>query len=167
MPQKLLKRLMPAKQKLMSNSSIQYLGNWILNANVWHFNRRSASRAVLIGIFWAFFPFPMQMIFAAIVCIYMRANLPLTMAFVWITNPFTAVPVFYATYRFGAMILGLPVNESFEFSMEEFSVIWRPLLLGSIICGVSLSAIGYTVVDFLWRWRTIKRWEKRREKSKL
>ena len=168
MPKKLLKKFMPANDKVLHSKSMQYISEHILRAHVWHLNRRSASRAALIGLFFAFVPVPMQMIFAAIVCIYMRANLPLTLAFVWITNPITAAPIFYATYKVGAVLLGLPTYEfEFEFEMnmdglgEVFSLIWKPLFLGSFLTGTAVAAIGYTTIDFLWRWKTIQRWHHR------
>lgn len=41
----------------------------------------------------------------AILC---RVNLPISVALVWITNPLTMPPMFYAAYYLGAHLLGLP-----------------------------------------------------------
>lgn len=169
MPKKALKRLMPRQEKVMKGKSMQLIAEWLHKANVWHFSRRYASRAVLIGIFCAFIPLPMQMFVAAITCILVRANLPLCMVCVWITNPLTIAPIFYATYRLGTVILDIPPSD-FEIQLtmgwaeQELERIWKPLLLGSFICGTALSAIGYTMVDLLWRWSTVKRWQHRHRK---
>lgn len=186
MPKKFLKRFMPANDKFMQSRSMQFINNRVLNASVWHLTRRSASRAALIGLFFAFVPLPMQMVLAAIGCIYARANLPLAIAFVWLTNPLTTAPVFYATYKLGAMIMGLPAQEfdlqfelgsfseavnrilqlDFDFFLSFFkkflSISWQPILLGSILSGIAFGAIGYTLIDLLWRWKTVQRWRKRR-----
>jgi uncharacterized protein (DUF2062 family) len=169
MPKKFLKRFMPANDKFMQSRSMQFINNRVLNASVWHLTRRSASRAALIGLFFAFVPLPMQMVLAAIGCIYARANLPLAIAFVWLTNPLTTAPVFYATYKIGAEIMGIPAlefNPAGDINLgalgELLDLIWRPVLLGSVLVGLASGAIGYTLIDLLWRWKTVQRWRKRR-----
>ena len=172
MPKKFLKKFMPANDKIMHSRSMQFISEQVHKAHVWHLNRRSASRAALVGLFFAFVPIPMQMILAAIFCIFMRANLPLSIAFVWITNPVTAAPIFYATYKIGAYLLGLPTHE-FELELNwawltaKLSLIWKPLFLGSLLTGIALAAIGYTTIDFLWRWTTVQRWHLRQKKRQL
>ena len=157
---------MPDNDKVLHNKSLQFISEQISKAHVWHLNRRSASRAALIGLFFAFAPIPLQMVFAAIFCIYLRANLPLTLVFVWITNPITVAPIFYATYKIGAFILDVPTYE-FEIEMnmawlsEKLTLIWKPLFLGSFLTGIAVAAIGYTTIDFLWRWKTLQRWHNR------
>lgn len=170
MPRKVLKRLMPKQEHVMDNKSMQLISDWLHKANVWHFNRRYASRAVLIGVFCAFIPLPMQMLIAAIICIFVKANLPLSIVCVWITNPLTIAPIFYSTYRLGAFMLDVPTTDfdielSSAWVRAEFIRIWQPLLLGSFTCGAALSAISYTTVDLLWRWSAIKRWERRQHRS--
>lgn len=172
MPKKLLKKFMPANDKIMHNHSMQIISEQIKKAHVWHLTRRSASRAALIGLFFAFIPLPMQMALAAICCIYMRANLPLALAFVWITNPITSAPIFYATYKIGAFLLDSPTYHlDLELSMSElgetFVLVWKPLLLGSLLTGTALAAIGYTLIDFLWRWKTIQQWRHRNKRNRF
>lgn len=150
----------------MQGGAMRFFNEWIHKAHVWHLNRRSATRAVMIGLFFAFIPLPIQMFFAIFACIYLRANLPLSIAFVWLTNPLTMAPVFYATYRVGAILLDMPIQDfAFEMSWEwlaaKFAQVWKPLFLGSVVCGTAAAAIGYTVVDLLWRRHTLKRWHNR------
>lgn len=166
MPKKFLSRFMPHPHKLKNGHSLRILGERIHDAPIWHLNRRSASRAVLIGLFFAFMPIPFQMLPAALFCILVRANLPLTIASVWVTNPLTIGPAFYIAYKIGALLLDVPVHaDAFQLSWEwlnsRFHVIWKPLLLGSFICAVALSGIGYTLVDLLWRRHTLRRWHHR------
>lgn len=166
MPKKTLNRWMPDAQKLRNNPMLHKLGDSFHHAAIWHMNRRSASRAVMIGLFCAFLPIPMQMLPAVILCIAARANLPLAIGCVWLTNPLTIGPVFYATYKIGAILLDMPVHaNTFHLSMDwfidRFSFIWKPLLLGSLLCGTGIAAIGYTLVDLLWRRHTLRRWRNR------
>jgi hypothetical protein len=167
MPKKMLKRFMIAEEKLMQNNTLRYVSNSILQHNVWHLNRRSAGRAVLIGLFFAFLPIPFQMVPAALFCILLRANLPLSIALVWITNPITTPPILYAAYKIGAFLLGVETikfHMNFTWVMDSVHLMWKPLLLGCLLMSVSFASIGYTIIDLLWRWTTIKRWNLRRKK---
>ncbi|NRB41165.1 MAG: DUF2062 domain-containing protein [Pseudomonadales bacterium] len=171
MPRKALKRIMPNKDQVMQGKSMQLISALLHRSGVWHFNRRYAARAVLIGVFCAFIPLPMQMFIAAIICILVKANLPLSIACVWITNPLTIAPIFYTTYRLGAFILDVPVSDfeielSVRWAQEELGRIWKPLILGSVICGTAFSALAYTTVDLLWRWSTVKRWQNREHRHR-
>lgn len=166
MAKKFLKRLSPSVHKVKGHSTLQLLGKRIHDAPIWHLNRRSASRAVMIGLFFAFMPIPFQMLPAAIVCIFARANLPLALVCVWITNPLTIAPIFYITYKLGALLLDVPIHDvefqlSWQWMSARIGYLWRPVLLGSAICGTAAAAIGYTLVDLLWRRHTVHRWHQR------
>ena len=166
-----LKRFIPDEDKLKEVPAIRACLSITQKAHVWHFNRRSASRAALIGLFCALIPLPIQMFFAIILCIWSRAHLPLAIGIVWLTNPLTMAPVFLATYHFGAFLLNQPTI-GFEFEMSwswvetQFKLIWQPLLLGSVVTGGILACIGYTIMEVTWRHQTIKRWRLRQANNK-
>lgn len=167
MAKRFLQRFMPKKSKLQESKSFRFLDRWLHKADVWHFNRRYAARGVLIGMFFAFIPLPTQMLFACIGCIFARANLPLAIACVWITNPLTMGPVFYACYRLGAFLMNEKISavqelQTADWFSNNFHAVIEPLFLGSLICAVLFSAVGYTLVDILWRWHTVKKWHNRR-----
>jgi uncharacterized protein (DUF2062 family) len=48
-----------------------------------------------VGLFCAFIPVPFQMLLAAPSAIIFSANLPVSIALVWITNPITMPPIFF------------------------------------------------------------------------
>ena len=166
MPKHLIKRLTPDTEKVRSHKYLRIFGSLLHDPSLWHVNRRSVAMAFANGLFWAMMPIPFQMVAAAAGAILLRANLPISVALVWLTNPLTMPPIFYATYRIGAFLLGAPpVAGSAEFSLEylehSLSVIWAPLLLGSIVTGMVLGALGYAVLRLLWRQNTLKRWHAR------
>jgi uncharacterized protein (DUF2062 family) len=145
-------------------------GELLHDSNLWHMNRRSVSGAFAVGLFWAFVPIPFQMIGAAATAIAARVNLPISVALVWITNPITIPPMFYSTYLVGAWLLNVPPqNLEFELSIEwmaeYLSGIWQPLLLGSLLCGIVASILGYIIIRGLWRWHIICNMRKRKERS--
>lgn len=156
MPKKLIKRYMPDHQKIREHKSLRFLGSLIHEPRLWHFNRRSVSGAFAVGLFAAFIPLPSQMAIAAAAAIPFRVNLPISVALVWVTNPITMPPIYYALYRLGAWVLGSPVahvpfEASAQWVIAEMATIWKPFLVGSLIAGVTCSALGYFLVSTLWR----------------
>lgn len=169
MARKLFKRISPPKETLQNHKYLRHLGSWLHNENLWHLNRYSASMAVFIGLFVAFLPIPMQMLVAACLAIYLHCNLPVSVALVWVSNPVTMVPIWYAGYQLGAFLLDTPVREiNLDMSLDEltheFSYIWKPLWTGCIISGLFFASLGYWVVRILWRLHVQWKWHKRQAK---
>jgi len=147
------------------------VGKYLREPELWHLHRRSVSGAVFIGLFCAYLPIPFQSLLAALLAIATRCNLPLSVSLVWITNPITIPPMFYFAYRLGAWLLGIEVevasiNLSWEWVSGQFSVIAKPLLLGSLVCGWVAGITGYIFVRVSWRLHVLQRWQERRERRK-
>ncbi len=144
------------------------LGESIHQPGVWSMNRRSVTKAFAIGLFCTWIPFPLQTVMAALLAVYYRAYLPLSVALVFITNPITIPPMFYFAYRLGSLLLGIepqdvPMDLSWEWLTTTLAHIWQPLLFGCLILGILSSAIGYFVINTIWKKNTKKRWQERRE----
>ena len=172
MPRAFFKRHLPSPASLAGRGGLGILGSAIADPELWHLNRRSVSSAFAVGLFLAFLPFPSQMLLAAAAAIVLRCNLPLSVALVWITNPLTIPPMFYFTYKLGTLILGVPPRvEGIELSLEwlvaQAGLVWKPLLVGSLLCGVAAGGTGYFVSGWLWRRQVIQRWERRRALRRL
>ncbi|OMH25261.1 DUF2062 domain-containing protein [Motiliproteus sp. MSK22-1] len=166
MPRRFIKRHMPNEAKIKEHPHLRKLGKHLHEPNLWHLNRNSVSLAFLVGIFCAFLPIPMQMIVAAVLAILLRCNLPIAIGLVWITNPITMPPIFYFAYRVGSFLLDSPATElemelSMEWLSQGFSNIWWPLLFGSLVCGVVLSALSCLLIRFLWALHVGHNWRKR------
>lgn len=167
-----LNRYILSPEKIQHSKSLRFLGDSVNKPNLWHLNRHSVARAFAIGLFWAMIPMPMQMLAAACVAIPLRANLPLSIGLVWITNPVTTPPVFYANYKFGAWLLGTPAIQmpdsiTVAWFFEVAASHWQPLYFGSLIMGVLLSIIGYFGVKYYWQWKVGRTWMKRRRERAL
>ncbi|GAB4507830.1 MAG: DUF2062 domain-containing protein [Sulfuricaulis sp.] len=168
MAKKLIRRYLPDPHKIRDHKHLRLFGTLLHDPNLWHLNRRSASGAFAVGLFMAFMPMPFQMIPAAGLAILFHVNLPIAIALVWITNPFTIAPVSYFCYYLGAWILGTPVHAvEFEISWEWISTelirIWKPFLLGSLLVSSVSAAAGFFGIRALWRWHVIRDWEKRKK----
>lgn len=156
MSKKLLQRFIPHPEKIKAIKALEFLGEKLHRPNLWHLNRRSVSMAFSIGL-WAMYtpPLPWQMAIAGVLAIYFNANLPIAVALVWITNPVTWLPMYYAAYKVGSWVLG---QGSFQFeqfsqlfSIEKVLELGTPLLLGCFILMNTGAVLGYTVAQFLWR----------------
>jgi uncharacterized protein (DUF2062 family) len=133
--------------------------------NLWHSTGSVSGRSLSDVL--AFAPIPFQMIPSAATAIWLRVNLPISVALVWITNPFTMAPVFYFNYKLGAWLLRQPAQDvSFEFTLDwftqQFAAIWQPFFLGSFVVSVLASAAGYWAMRGFWRLQTVRQWERRK-----
>lgn len=171
MPKKFIKRYLPTPEKVQSIESLRFLGDVLHEPNLWHINRHSVSRAVLIGIFLSFVPMPFQMLAAALMAIWFNANLPLSVVLVWISNPLTMPPMFYFNYKVGAWILDRPVL-AFEFQLswswlsDRLMDIGVPLYVGSLVVATIAGCSAYLVIQFLWRRKIRTDWQVRRDAKK-
>ncbi len=167
MPKNFIKRISPDHQKLKEHKHLQIFGKLLHDPNLFHANRRSISGAFAVGLFCAFIPVPFQMVIAAALAILVRVNLPISIVLVWISNPITMPPMFYACYMIGAWVLQVPPSPfEFELSWQWLSnsldAIWQPFLLGCFIAGSLSSMLGYLGMRMLWRYSLIKRWQQRK-----
>jgi len=168
MPKDFIKKYRPDPDSIKQNKSFAFLGSVLHEPNLWHLNRHCVTKAFAIGLFWGCIPMPFQMVAAALCAIRLNANLPLSVALVWFSNPVTMPPIFYAEYLIGAWLLNKPAmgfeyELSVEWIMSQLYDIGIPMYLGSLVCGIVFAAIGYFVVGYLWRRSVIKRWVKRAE----
>ena len=169
MPKKTIKRLMPDHHTIKNHKHLQIFGDLLHNANLWHLNRRSVSKAFAVGLFFAFIPVPFQMILAAGIAIIVHANLPLSVALVWITNPLTMPAIFYFCYLVGTWILGASTKEfvfeaSWQWVSNSLSTVGPSFLLGCGVLACVFAFIGYFGIQALWRYSVRKEWDKRSQK---
>lgn len=166
MPKKLIKRFMPSSQSIKDNKHLKVFGNLLHNPHLWHMNRHSVAKAFAVGLFFAFIPVPFQMVLAAGTAILVHSNLPLSIALVWITNPFTMPVIFYACYIVGSWLIGETTQEfnfeaSWQWVVDSLSTIGPAFLLGCGVLAVTFAILGYFIIQGLWRYSVIKAWKKR------
>lgn len=144
------------------------MGPLLRDPNLFHINRFSIASSFFIGLFCAFLPVPGQMLIAALLALLFRTNLPVAISLIWISNPLTIAPMFLFAYGVGVTLLGHPethftIELSWDWAMAQGSAIWLPLLTGSLICGLISGILGYLTILFLWRWKVINNWERRKK----
>jgi uncharacterized protein (DUF2062 family) len=169
MPKKLFLRLMPDHQKIKNNKHLKIFGALLHNTNLWHLNRRSVSKAFAVGLFFAFMPVPFQMVLAAGFAIIVHANLPLSIALCWISNPLTIPAIFYSCYVVGTWVVGVPTRKftfeaSWQWLVESVSTIGPAFIIGCGVLGIIFSILGYLTINIIWRLSVAKKWKKRQAK---
>ncbi|AIL12724.1 hypothetical protein IM40_03000 [Candidatus Paracaedimonas acanthamoebae] len=128
-------------------------------------NRHNVAGGVAIGLFVNFLPIPLQILWASLLCVYFKTNLPVAVALTWINNPFTFIPINYFLYKVGLFVLNeapqlltLP-----EFKLEiahlmtffEHFISWaltlgKPYILGVFIVSFASGTLGYLLTFLLW-----------------
>ncbi len=167
MPKRLIKKYTPDPQTIKEHKHLQIFGSLLHDPKLWHFNRKNISGAFAVGLFCAFVPIPFQMVLAALCAIVFRVNLPVSVALVWVSNPITMPPLFYAAYKFGAWILG-QTPEDFDFVLSwswlfhQLELIWQPFLLGCFLFGIISAGVSFCVIRLLWARHIRKQWRQRR-----
>lgn len=167
MAKKLFQRYMPDPAKIRQIESLRFLGDKLHSPNLWHINRRSVANAFACGLFAMYTPpLPWQMIIAGLLAVMFEANIPIAVSLVWITNPFTWIPMYYFAYWVGAELLGREpfVFSAFShlFSLETAWELGAPFLLGCLILMVLGAVLGYFGIHAFWRWSVQRHWDERK-----
>ena len=167
MPRELLKRYMPSPDRIKRSKSLRFMGTILHDPNLWHITRHSVARAMACGLFVAMLPIPMQMLVSGFFAVLIRANLPISVGLVWLTNPITMPPVFFAQYKIGTLLLGtpersMPMELSLTWLSSEIQHIWQPMLAGSLLTAVVLASIGYFGTLLYWRFWVSRNWKRRK-----
>jgi len=118
-------------------------------------NRKMVARAVLVGMFIAMIPMPMQMLAVMAVAPFFRFNVPIGVSLVWITNPFTMPVIYYIEYITGNFLLmqeGVhDINLSMQWFLDNMADIAIPLYVGTAFYSLVFSIGGYYLINWLWK----------------
>ena len=168
MAKNVIKRMFPKLDSVKEEKILKIFGPAVLQANLWHINKKSVSRGFAIGAFCAFLPIPgIQMLLAAFLSITFAANLPLAVILTWITNPFTYIPIAYFAIKIGELFIS--AESAYQIKSEQINILtdlmqyWEPLFLGSFILSIISSLLSYILIRMYWRYYVIKIWSKRKK----
>ncbi|HPY41280.1 MAG TPA: DUF2062 domain-containing protein [Thiolinea sp.] len=171
MPKRFFKKFAPHPDTITQNKYMRFLGNSLFLPALWHFNRHSVAKAFAIGLACMWIPSPGQSILAAALAIFFRANIPMAVALVFVTNPVTGPPMYYGAYILGARLLGQPQLPHFEMNLEwlgaTFGQIWEPMIVGCLVVAVISAVLGYYGIQFFWRFHIHQKLKQRKERQSL
>lgn len=135
----------------------------LFERHLWMPCRDTVATGMMIGMFFMLIPVPMQMLFAGVVAMRFKANVPVAMATCWLSNPLTNVPLFLAQLWLGnqiANLFGLDLPEITWFkdfliwlsNSEWFKVPIPDFILnansGNFILGIFASAVIAAALTF-------------------
>ncbi|WMS88048.1 DUF2062 domain-containing protein [Pleionea litopenaei] len=171
MARKLIKKYLPDPAAVKNNRFLKIFGTAMHDPQLWHLTRYSVAHAFSLGIFCAFIPVPFQMVLAAGAAIIIRANLLLSVALVWITNPLTMPVIFGFAYYIGSLFFpessdSFHFELSYEWLANSLGAIWQPFLLGCLVCGVFFAILGHVAIRIFWRIHVANQWKLRLLKRK-
>ncbi len=157
-----LKQQFLKSRQLKEHRVLGYFAEAIDRRQLWHVTRFSVAKAVAVGVFSAYLPVPFEILIAALLAFIVRANLPISVMLIWISNPFTWAILWGPPYLLGAALLG-----EAEVPVQGFSRVWieqhyEALFLGCGLVGLAMALAGYFTVLILWRMDVVKQWEQRR-----
>ena len=161
-------RYLPDHQKLRTHKNLRFLGDLLARPSpVAFWSSLYRARIWRLGAFCAFVPIPWQMLLAAVTAAWLRFNLPVAVAMVWITNPLTLPPIAFVNYHFGAWLLGRPpepwaFEPSLDWLLQKAGEMGLPLLVGSMATAVVAGTLTFCIAHLLWRWHIIAKFRRRR-----
>ncbi len=142
------------KKSLAKTKGLSFLQKNLMQKSLWRFSYSSVAKALFIGMFWMMIPMPFQMIPAAIMCVMFRANIPLAITCVWISNPVTWIPIYFSNYVLGTILLNEHINISdgnscANYVLDHIDDFWQPLYLGSFVGGILLGLGCFIFIHIL------------------
>ena len=173
---------MPSGQSLRESRFLKPFAPYLDRHFLWQINRKAVAGGIAVGLFFGILSPVAQIFFAAIGAIFLRVNLPVAAFGTFVTNPFTAPPIYYGAYRLGDFLTGGGIrNESaldqgffsqlsealssFPLFLDWCLGIGLPLLLGLAVVASASAALGYVAVHGLWSMSVRRRWSKRRARG--
>jgi uncharacterized protein (DUF2062 family) len=107
------------------------------------------------------------MVLAAGFAIIVHANLPLSVALCWVTNPLTMPAIFYFCYVVGTWVVGAPLEKfafeaSWQWLVDSISTIGPAFIVGCGVLAATFSILGYFTINAIWRFSVSKEWKKRK-----
>ena len=164
-------RSMPTREQMEAN---RFIPNRVLKSELWRFTRRSVPRGVALGMLVGIIvPFA-QILFAALLSMSVRANVPVAALTTFVTNPFTTPFIWVLAYKVGGWLLQVdamtviaPVNNAIEHTQFDQMLTWLTgatlvTAFGLVVIAIVSAAVSYLVTSFGWRW-----WIGRKRRTRL
>jgi len=138
---------LPDQRRLEQSRAYHIFGATLFKRELWSFKSEALARGLGLGLFVAFTPtIGFQMIIVCVLILFFPGNLPIALAASWITNVFTAGPVYFFEYRFGQWLIEItgatpyhPIQNAPAISgvYDIAGAMWLGSLVISLVAGLS------------------------------
>lgn len=165
-------RNMPTQESLRHNRFLAPFANRVLAPELWRFTRRSVPRGVALGmVVGILIPFA-QVVFAALLALSCRANVPVAALTTFVTNPLTTPLLWLLAYKVGNGILhldsltyGQPLNTQLRSDpgtwLQWLTGAFSTTAFGLVILAAVFGAVGYLAAGWGWRFWIARKWRRR------
>jgi uncharacterized protein (DUF2062 family) len=156
-------RNLPTREQMEKSRVMRPFAGRVLRSELWRFTRRSVPRGVALGMLVGIIvPFA-QILIASLLCLSVRANVPVAALTTFITNPLTTPLIWVLSYQVGAWLLRVdamtvvaPVNTAIGHSDFANMLQWLTgatlvTAFGLVVVAVVAAAVSYLVTSFVWR----------------
>ena len=157
---------MPTRETFERVRWLRPVAHRILRSELWRFHRRSVPRGVALGILVGVLIPVAQTVFAALLALPLRANVPVAALTTFITNPLTTPPLWAFAYWVGTHFVGGSSGNAARPEHQGW-VEWiahdvgPALALGLVIVSLVGAIVGYVVASVGWRLWVGRRWRRR------
>ncbi len=166
-----LKTITPDRGALEKLWCLRPFATLVCDRGCWAFKRKSVVRGFSLGLLIAFVPptplLPLHLTLCALLGILFRLNIPVLVATVFVSNPFTWFPQIAGSIWVGAKLMGMDLMPLFRQLTHHtlpahLTALWEPLLLGALVLGVLAAGAGYLLGHAAWHVRVLYRLRRRR-----
>jgi uncharacterized protein (DUF2062 family) len=166
MPRNVIRQLGQYAQRTRDHWYARPFTHIFTDSRLWSLQRRNVTAAFGAGLAICFVPLPIHVPLALMTAMLWRLNVPTLVATVFLVNPLTALPTFYLAYTVGRLLLQLPpVPFQFELSWDwlqhGLGPLWKPLLVGCLVCAATVGISGRFLLDRFWMWRVREKYRTR------
>lgn len=158
-----ISRNLPTREQMEGSRWTRPFANRILRSELWRFTRRSVPRGVALGMLVGIImPFA-QILIAALLCLSVRANVPVAALTTFVTNPVTTPLVWVLSYNVGSWLLRVdamtvvsPVNRAIEHSQFDDMLQWLTgatlvTAFGIVVVAIVAASVSYVLTSLGWR----------------
>ena len=169
----------PTREKLATNRWVKPFANTVLRSDLWVFNRRSVPRGVALGLFVGVMIPLAHFAVAALVAVFVRANIPAALAATFIGFPLIYVAIVAAAYRIGELILHLdamtgvaPIAETMQQTqtdhlLQRLTGAGLDTAFGLFVIATVLASVGYLITSLVWRLLVARKRARRLAEARL
>jgi len=157
-----------SRRHMRKNWFGRIFGDWLLDKNYWVPCPKAIARGWLIGAVSATSPFMgFQIVMALPFALFFRANIPMILILILLTNPITYIPYIAFAYWLGATILGMDAsvppsaNEVDQvatttsiwdlFHWQNLGETFWALWFGCTLVGLTMGLGGFFAIRYFWK----------------
>ena len=160
-----LRSHVPTREQLEKSRWIRPFAKHVLRSDLWRFNRRSVPRGVALGLFVGIMIPLAHFVTAALLAVFVRANIPAALAATFIGFPAFLPLIIYLGDKVGSWLLRVdamtvvaPVSQTMQATETDhlLAIITQKgpsVAFGMFVIATVLATLGYLLTSFVWRLR--------------